>query len=135
MTVTVGTRLPAHEFTVRRLDALRYCGAGTDWAGIHWNERIARSVELDDVVAHGAMTVARALRVVHDWTGDPGAVVSYHTRFRAPVYAPDDQDGFRVRVNAEVTELLPDDRVAVELVATSADDRLLSTTRVVVRLA
>jgi acyl dehydratase len=133
MRVTVGTKLPGYEYTVRRLDAVRYCGAGTDYAGIHWNERIARSVALDDVVAHGAMTVARALRVVHEWTGDPAAVVSYRTRFRAPVYAPDDQAGFRVRVAAEVTEVLGDDQVAVELVLTG-DDRLLSTTRAVVRL-
>jgi acyl dehydratase len=135
MTVEIGTTLPPHEYTVRRLDAVRYCGAGTDYAGIHWNERIARSVELDDVVAHGAMTVARALRAIHDWTGDPAALVSYRTRFRRPVYAPDDQAGFRVRVTGTVTELLDAGQVAIELVATGDDGGELSTTRAVVRLA
>jgi acyl dehydratase len=130
---TVGTALPARDCTMRRLDAVRYCGAGCDFAGIHWNERIARSVQLDDVVAHGAMVVARLLRLVHEWTGDPTAVVAYQTRFHRPVFAPDTDEGFRFRISGTVTDKLDGGRVVLDL-AGHRDGELLLGTQAVVRL-
>ena len=67
-----------------------YAGASGDFNVIHWNERVARSVGLPDVIAHGMLTMAEAVRVVTDWVGDPGAVVQYGVRFTRPVVVPDE---------------------------------------------
>lgn len=45
---------------------------------------------LPDVIAHGMFTMAEAIRVVTDWTGDPGAVVEYGVRFTRPVVVPNE---------------------------------------------
>ena len=52
-----------------RLSLVKYCGASGDFNVIHWNERIARSVGLPDVIAHGMFTMAQAGRYVTDWAG------------------------------------------------------------------
>ena len=91
--VEVGTELPAQTFTVQRANLVQYCGASGDFNVIHWNERVAKSVGLPDVIAHGMFTMAEAGRVVTDWAGDPGAVVEYGVRFSAPVPVPDDDVG------------------------------------------
>ena len=96
--VEVGTELPGERLPVRRVDLVRYAGASGDFNVIHWNERVARSVGLPDVIAHGMFTMALAARVVTDWVGDPGAVVDYGVRFTRPVPVPDDDAGALVEV-------------------------------------
>lgn len=133
--VEVGTPLPAAVFSVHRTDLVRYAGASGDFNPIHWNERFARSVGLPDVIAHGMFTMSTAIRVVTDWVGDPAAVVDYGVRFTRPVVVPDDDTGAQIMVNGTVTEKLHDGRVAVELSAVSADQKVLGRARAIVRLA
>ena len=132
--VAVGTELPSQTFALHRFDLVRYCGASGDFNVIHWNERIARSVGLPDVIAHGMLTMAEAVRVVTDWVGDPGAVVEYGVRFTRPVVVPDDDAGASLEVAAVVTELLDGRRVRVELTAKCADQKVLGQARAVVQL-
>ena len=132
--VRVGDELPAQSFPVTRLSLVRYAGASGDFNVIHWNERVARSVGLPDIIAHGMLTMAEAVRVVTDWAGDPGAVVEYGVRFTRPVVVPDDDAGAAVDVTGRVTELLDGGRVRVELTATSRGDKVLGQARAVVRL-
>ena len=56
--VAVGTELPEQTFRVTRADLVRYAGASGDFNPIHWNERVATSVGLPDVIAHGMFTMA-----------------------------------------------------------------------------
>ncbi len=91
--VEVGTELPAQTFPVTRATLVRYAGASGDFNPIHWNEKFAKEVGLPDVIAHGMFTMAEAIRVVTDWTGDPGAVVEYGVRFTKPVVVPNDDQG------------------------------------------
>jgi acyl dehydratase len=132
--VRVGDELPGQSFPLTRLSLVRYAGASGDFNVIHWNERVARSVGLPDVIAHGMLTMAEAVRVVTDWVGDPGAVVEYGVRFTRPVVVPDDDTGASVDVTGRVTEVLDDGRVRVELTATSRGDKVLGQARAVVRL-
>ena len=132
--VQVGDALPAQTFPLTRADLVRYCGASGDFNVIHWNERVAKAVGLPDVIAHGMYTMAVAGRVLTDWAGDPGAVVSYGVRFSRPVVVPDDDRGAELAVSARVEELLGDGRVAVALTATVGEDKVLSQARAVVRL-
>jgi acyl dehydratase len=133
--VEVGTELPSQSFLLRRVDLVKYAGASGDFNVIHWNERVATEVGLPNVIAHGMLTMAEAVRVVTDWCGDPGAVVEYGTKFTKPVPVPDDDLGATVEVGGKVTEVLDAGRVKVELTATCDGVKVLGMARVVVQLA
>lgn len=133
--VEVGTEIPPQRYPIQRLTLVRYCGASGDFNTIHWNERIAKSAGLPDVIAHGMLTMAEAARLVTDWVGDPGAVEEYGVRFAKPVVVPDDDTGVEVEVAGQVTEKLDDNRAVVELSATSGGAEVLAKARAVVRLA
>jgi acyl dehydratase len=132
--VSVGDALPEQEFGLQRVDLVRYAGASGDFNVIHWNERVATSVGLPDVIAHGMLTMALAGRVVTDWLGDPAAVLEYGVRFTRPVIVPDDDVGATVRVSASIAEKLADRRVRIDLVATSSDLKVLGQARAVAQL-
>ena len=70
--VEVGTKLPAQTFPVQRINLVQYAGASGDYNVIHWNERIATSVGLPNVIGHGMFTMDEAGRVVTHWADDPG---------------------------------------------------------------
>jgi len=133
--VETGTELPAQRFPVKRATLVQYAGASGDFNPIHWNEKFAREVGLPDVIAHGMFTMASAGRVLTDWAGDPAAVEEYGVRFTKPVVVPNDDEGAVIEVTAKVTAKLPDNRVQVDLVATSAGLKVLGKARAVVRLA
>jgi acyl dehydratase len=133
--VEVGTELPEQRFPIQRLDLVRYCGASGDFNVIHWNERIAKAVGLPDVIAHGMLTMAEAVRVVTDWAGDPGAVVEYGVRFTRPVVVPDDDKGAVLEVGGRVSEKMDGGRVQVEITATSGGETVLARARAIVQLA
>jgi acyl dehydratase len=135
VSVEVGTELPEQVFRVTRADLVRYAGASGDFNPIHWNERVATSVGLPGVIAHGMFTMALAARAVTDWTGDPAALVEYNVRFGRPVVVPDDDEGAEVTVRGKVGALLEDGRARVDLVVTSDGEKVLSLARAIVRLA
>jgi acyl dehydratase len=134
--VEPGTELPPQEFQVQRRDLVRYAGASGDFNVIHWNERVATSVGLPNVIAHGMLTMALAGRFVSEWAGDPGAVTDFGVRFSAPVVVPDDDKGALVEVSGVVTAKSADDRlVTVEVTARSGEAKVLTRARAVVRLS
>jgi acyl dehydratase len=132
--VTVGAELPLVSYPVNRLSLVKYCGASGDFNVIHWNERIARSVGLPNVIAHGMFTMAQAGRYVTDWAGDAGALVEFGVRFSAMVVVPDDDTGATIEVSGTVEEKLDGNLVAVALTARSGDAKVLTRARAVVRL-
>ncbi|MFD4650047.1 MaoC family dehydratase [Streptomyces sp. NPDC058441] len=133
--VEIGTELPAQAFPVTRATLVQYAGASGDFNPIHWNEKFAVEVGLPDVIAHGMFTMAEAIRVVTDWVGDPAAVVEYGVRFTKPVIVPNDDKGATIEVSGKVAAKLDDGRVRVDLVATSAGQKVLGMSRAVVQLA
>ncbi len=132
--VEVGAALPAQSFVISRRHLVRYCGASGDFNVIHWNERLAASVGLPDVIAHGMFTMAQAGRVITDWAGDPGAVLEYGVRFTRPVVVPDDDVGAQLDVSGFVTDKLADRQVRIELTARCGDAKVLAQARATVRL-
>jgi acyl dehydratase len=131
--VAVGTELPEQTYPVTRADLVRYAGASGDFNPIHWNQRIATSVGLPDVIAHGMLTMALAGRAVSAWAGGPGALEEYHVRFGRPVVVPDDETGTTVTVRGKVAAVLDDGRLRVDLTVTSNGEKVLSLARAVVR--
>jgi hypothetical protein len=140
--IEAGDQLPARSYQITRLDLVKYCGASGDFNTIHWNERIAKSVGLPTVIAHGMFTMAEAGRYLTEWAGDPGAVESYGVRFSAMVPVPDDTDfspdgttgGATLEISGTVKEKLDGNRVAIDLVARCGEAKVLTKARAVVRL-
>ena len=136
--VVPGTELPAVTYPVTRLSLVKYCGASGDFNVIHWNERIAKSVGLPDVIAHGMFTMAEAVRVVTDWCGDPGMLVDYQVRFVKPVVVPDgldEESGARLVVTAKIGAISEDGIARIDLTAMSAGEKVLGMARASVRLS
>ena len=130
-----GAEIAPRRYQVTRADLVRYAGASGDFNPIHWNQRIARSVGLPDVIAHGMLTMALAGRFLAEWAGDPGAVTEFGVRFSSPVTVPDDDKGAVVEIAGVVTGKLDGNQVAVDLTARSGDAKVLTRARAVVRLA
>ena len=134
--VAVGDEVASRDFPLHRVDLVRYAGASGDFNVIHWNERVARSVGLPNVIAHGMLTMATAGRLVTDWAGDPGAVVEYGVRFTKMVPVPDDEDGATVTVSGVVAVKDEEARtVRVDLTAVCNGEKVLGRAQAVVRLA
>lgn len=121
MTVEKGTELPPLDVRVTRADLVRYAGASGDHNPIHWSDRVASSVGLPGVIAHGMLTMALAGRLVTDWAGDPTAVRNLGVRFTRPVVVPDDDEGALVQLTGRVTALA--DGVATVAVTATFDGR------------
>ncbi|MDD2858434.1 MAG: MaoC family dehydratase [Candidatus Nanopelagicales bacterium] len=133
--VVVGTELPAASYPIDRLTLVKYAGASGDFNTIHWNERIAVEVGLPNVIAHGMLTMAEAVRIVTDWAGDPGSVVEYGVRFTRPVVVPNDDSGVTLEVTAKVTELLEGNRVKIAITAKFDEQTVLGRAQAVVQLS
>jgi acyl dehydratase len=97
-----GAALPPLSLRVTRADLVRYAGASGDFNPIHWSDRVATSVGLPGVIAHGMFTMALAGRFVTEWVGDPAAVRSYGVRFTRPIVVPDDDEGALVEISGTV---------------------------------
>ena len=131
----VGDKIPAQDFPINRFDLVRYAGASGDFNIIHWNERVARSVGLPNVIAHGMYTMAEAGKFVTEWAGgDPGAVTDFGVRFSAMVPVPDDDEGATIELSGKILEKLPDNKVTVDVVARAGGAKVLTRARATVRL-
>ncbi|MCA0295174.1 MAG: dehydratase [Actinobacteria bacterium] len=119
LTATEGQVLPGFTRTFTRADLVRYAGASGDFNPIHWSDGAAAALGLPDVIAHGMLTMGTALRVVTDWTGDPGRVRSYYVRFTKPVVVPAD-GGTEVQFGGTVTKVA--DGVATVSIEAICDD-------------
>ncbi|MCC2312600.1 MaoC family dehydratase [Cellulomonas xiejunii] len=132
--LTVGQEVARRTITVDRARLVRYAGASGDFNPIHWNERVATSVGLPGVIAHGMWTMGAAVTVVVDWVGDPGAVVDYQTRFTRPVPVPDPGEA-SLEVVATVGSVDVDAGTArIDLTVTVEGVRVLGKAQAVVRL-
>lgn len=139
--LNVGDVVATETIEFSRADLVRYAGASGDFNPIHWNERFAREVGLDGVIAHGMLTMAAAVTVVSTWLGDPGRIIDYGTRFTKPVPVDDAASGSpesptqNLLVTATVGVLDAEASTArIDLAATAGEAKVLGRAQVVVRL-
>lgn len=128
----VGHVFTSASYDVRRSDLVRYAGASGDFNPIHWSDRVATSVGLPGVIAHGMYTLALAGNAVVAWVGDPAAVLSLGARFTKPVVVPDDDTGTTVTV-AGVVKSVEDGVATIDLTVTNADQKVLGMSKATVR--
>src|SRR6478736_3832231 len=132
MTWEAGHVFEPRSYAVRRSDLVRYAGASGDFNPIHWSDRVATSVGLPGVIAHGMYTLALAARALDTWAGGPGHVVELGAKFSKPVSVPDDDRGVDVVVRGTVKEVA-DDGVRVTLEVTCDGEKVLGMPKAVLR--
>jgi acyl dehydratase len=133
--VSVGMELPALDLAFTRADLVAYAHASGDMNPIHQDEEFAKSVGLPDVIAHGMLTMGRAIQVVTNWVGDPTAVIDYSVRMTRPVVVPDTATGSVVSFTGKVAQINEDGTIHVELGAVFGDVKVLGLAKATVRLA
>ena len=127
---TVGTVLTEKVFFIDRAMLKAYADASGDQNPIHQNEEFAVSVGLPNVISHGMLTMALVGKFVSDWAGGAAAVKEFSARFIKPLIVPADQK-VDLTVSGVITEVV-DDRITLELTATSAGVQVLGMSKAVV---
>ena len=122
--IAVGTELPPLEINpISRTTLALFAGASGDHNPMHIDIDVAKSAGLDDVFAHGMLSMAFLGRLLTNWV-DPQSIRSYRVRFAAitPIHgkptatgtitAIDDVDGER-RATLDLTVTLDDGTVTL----------------------
>ncbi len=128
-----GTELPTQEYAVTRTDLVRYAGASGDLNPIHWSQRVATSVGLPGVIAHGMFTLGLAGRALDSWAGESGRILELGAKFTKPVVVPDDDEGTVVTV-AGTVKSVEDGLATVSLEVTCEGMKVLGLPRAVLRV-
>lgn len=118
---------------IERVNLVMYAGASGDFNPIHWSESFAKAVGLPDVIAHGMYTQAQLGRLLVEWAGDPGRVLSFSVRFSAPVVVPD-TGGADLQLRAEVTGV-EDGVASIQLSAVCEDQDVVKDAVATIRVA
>ena len=129
--LNVGDRLTLLQYRVKRADLIKYAGASLDFNPIHYSDRIAASVGLPGVIAHGMHTMGAVARVITDHLPADAFVSSYSTKFTNPVVVPDDDQGALVSVSATVSAK-ETDSMFFTIETTCGEDKVLNQTKLTV---
>ncbi|WP_280502635.1 fused (3R)-hydroxyacyl-ACP dehydratase subunits HadA/HadB [Nocardia farcinica] len=133
--VAVGDELPARLVRLTRGDLVNYAGVSGDANPIHWSDEVVKLVGLDDVVAHGMLTMGLGGGFISSWLGDPGAVKEYNVRFTSPVFVPADAAA-EIEYTGKVKSVDPQTRTAVvAIVAKSAGKKIFGRATATVQLS
>ncbi|GAA1163544.1 MaoC family dehydratase [Ornithinimicrobium humiphilum] len=135
MSATTDPAALTRTVTVDRARLVAYADASGDQNPIHQDAEVARSVGLEDVIAHGMWTMGAALDAVTAYAGgDPGRVLSCATRFTGMVVVP---EGETVEVQVEGAVKKVDEEAGtetVELTVTCGGQKVLGRCQAVVRV-
>lgn len=133
--VEVGEHLPTVTVELDRDSLVRYLAASKDYNAIHYSDRVAASVGLPGVIAHGMLTMGAAGRLLTEWAGDPTSVIAFSTRFTRPVVVPDPGSAV-IEVTGAVRSVDAGSRqVVVDLTVTNEGSTVLTKTRATLALA
>ncbi|MDN5855858.1 MAG: MaoC family dehydratase [Actinomycetia bacterium] len=123
-----GAELGPITYSITRADLVQYAGASGDLNPIHWSDRVAMSVGLPGVLAHGMYTMALAGRAVETWLGDDQRVVEFAVRFTKPVLVPDDDLGTQIEVSGLVKDVA-EERTRIDLTVMCGETKVLGMAR------
>jgi len=130
-TFTVGQELAPHTFIINRKKLVIYAEASGDHNPIHLNEKIAKSVGLENVIAHGMYTMGLAGQYVSAISGSAN-VKEFSARFTKPVVVPADTD-VELVLSATVTEVNPDS-IRLEISAVCNEVKVLGMAKALIAL-
>ena len=130
-TFTLGQELAPHTFTINRKKLVIYAEASGDRNPIHLNEEIAKSVGLENVIAHGMYTMGLAGQYVSAIAGSAN-VREFSARFTKPVVVPADTD-VELIVSATVAEV-NSDSIRLEITAVCNGIKVLGMAKALIAL-
>lgn len=128
----VGELLPSKTYIVNRASLVTYANASGDQNPIHQDEAFAKSVGLENVIAHGMYTMGLVGQYVSSMAGSTSKVREFSARFTKPVVVP---AGVNVElvVSATVVELT-DEVARLEITATCNEVKVLGMAKAVILL-
>jgi acyl dehydratase len=133
--VSVGDELPERIVRLTRCDLVNYAGVSGDPNPIHWSDEVVKLAGLDNVIAHGMLTMGLGGGFVTSWLGDPGAVTEYNVRFTSSVYVREDEAA-EVEYTGKVKSVDEESKTAVvAIVARSEGKKIFGRATATVRLA
>ena len=112
-----------------------FAGASGDNNAVHINEEFAQTTQFKGRIAHGMLTMGRAIQVVTNWVGDPTAVIDYSVRMTRPVVVPNTAEGSVVSFTGKVAQINDDGTVQIDLGAVFGETKVLGLAKATVRLA
>ena len=130
--LTPGAVLPARTMTLTRADLAAYAAASGDSNPIHADDAAAQAVGLPGVVAHGMLTLGRAMAVVAEFAGGPDRLVEFGARFIRPVPVPAD-GGIDLTIGGTVTAVDESGVADIDLSVTASGAKVLGMARARVR--
>lgn len=128
----VGEVLPAKTYAINRASLVAYAKASGDQNPIHQDEEFAKSVGLENVIAHGMYTMGLVGNYVGRMAGSSSKVKEISTRFTKSVVVPADTD-VELVVSATVVELT-DEIAKLEISAMCKDVKVLGMTKATILL-
>ncbi len=128
----VGEFLPSKTYIINRASLVTYANASGDQNPIHQDETFAKSVGLENVIAHGMYTMGLVGQYVSSMAGSSSKVREFSARFTKPVVVP---AGVNVElvVSATVVELT-DEVARLEITATCNEVKVLGMAKAVILL-
>lgn len=131
----VGAELPPRIVRLTRGDLVNYAGVSGDANPIHWSDEMVKLADLDNVVAHGMLTMGLGGGFVTSWLGDPGAIKEYNVRFTSPVYVSADKPA-EIEYTGKIKSVDPETRTAIiAIVARSEGKKIFGRATATVQLS
>jgi len=127
----VGDALPAKRYVINRAALVAYANASGDQNPIHQNEEFAKSVGLENVIAHGMFTMGLVGQYVSELAGSSANVQEFSARFTKPVVVPADVD-VELIVSASVAEV-SEAAIRLDLSAVCNEAKVLGMAKAVIR--
>jgi acyl dehydratase len=128
----INEELPAKTYIINRAKLVAYANASSDQNPIHQDEAFAKSVGLENVIAHGMYTMGLVGQYVGRMAGSSAKVKEFSARFTKPVMVPADVD-VELVVSAKVIELT-DEIARLEITATCDGVKVLGMAKAVILL-
>ena len=128
----VGEVLPEKRYIINRAALVAYANASGDQNPIHQDEVFAKSVGLENVIAHGMYTMGLVGQYVSAMAGSSSKVWEFSARFTKPVVVPAGVD-VELIVAATVVELT-DEIAKLEITALCNEVKVLGMFKAVILL-
>ena len=128
----IDEELPEKTYIINRAKLLAYANASGDQNPIHQDEAFAKSVGLENVIAHGMYTMGLVGHYVGRMAGSSANVKEFSARFTKPVVVPVDVD-VKLIVSAKVIELT-DEIARLEITAVCNEVKVLGMAKAVILL-
>ncbi len=130
-TFVTGAEIAPKSFIINREVLIAYANVSGDQNPIHQDEAFAQSVGLENVIAHGMLTMALVGRYVSEIAGS-SAVKEFSARFVKPVVVPANTD-VELLVGAKVLSI-ENNSAKFEITASCKGVKVLSMAKAVIAI-